>query len=90
MSKIEFTSQQKQKMATLLQDYLADELDIEIGQFDAEFFADHITQKLGRSSTTKDWRMHRVLCTTRCLISQMRFIKSSKLMSSINFYLNNL
>ena len=47
MSKIEFTSQQKQKMATLIQDYLADELDIEIGQFDAEFFADHITQKLG-------------------------------------------
>lgn len=47
MSKIEFTSQQKQKMAKLLQDYLADELEFEIGQFDAEFFGDFITQKFG-------------------------------------------
>ncbi|KII75431.1 DUF2164 domain-containing protein [Vibrio renipiscarius] len=47
MSKIEFTSQQKKKMAGLLQDYLSDEVDMEIGQFDAEFLADFIIQKFG-------------------------------------------
>ena len=47
MSKIEFTSQQKQAMATTLQSYLEQELDVEIGQFDADFMLDFIIQKLG-------------------------------------------
>ena len=53
MSKIEFTSQQKQAMSQLLQDYLADELDIEIGQFDSEFLLEFITTKFGRAFYNK-------------------------------------
>lgn len=45
MSKIEFTSQQKQKMAEALQEYLADELDTELGQFDAQFLLDFVIGK---------------------------------------------
>ncbi|MFM2586847.1 DUF2164 domain-containing protein [Vibrio sp. TBV020] len=47
MSKIEFTSQQKQAMSSALQRYLEDELDVEIGQFDADFLLDFITTKFG-------------------------------------------
>ncbi|EEX94030.1 hypothetical protein VIOR3934_08526 [Vibrio orientalis CIP 102891 = ATCC 33934] len=47
MSKIEFTSQQKQAMSRELQRYLEDELDVEIGQFDADFLLDFITNKFG-------------------------------------------
>lgn len=47
MSKIEFTSQQKQAMAQRLQNYLQDELDIEIGQFDSEFLLEFITKNFG-------------------------------------------
>lgn len=47
MSKIEFTSQQKQAMAKALQGYLEDELDVEIGQFDADFLLEFITSKFG-------------------------------------------
>ncbi|MCG9595659.1 DUF2164 domain-containing protein [Vibrio sp. Isolate25] len=47
MSKIEFTSQQKQAMSSALLRYLEDELDIEIGQFDADFFIDFITETFG-------------------------------------------
>ena len=34
-------------MATAIQDYMQDELDVEIGQFDSEFLIDFITEKLG-------------------------------------------
>lgn len=47
MSKIEFTSQQKQAMASKLQAYMEDELDIEIGQFDAEFMFDFVVKHFG-------------------------------------------
>ncbi|NVD07924.1 DUF2164 domain-containing protein [Vibrio sp. JPW-9-11-11] len=47
MSKIEFTSQQKQAMSSALQRYMEDELDIEIGQFDADFMFDFIVSKFG-------------------------------------------
>jgi len=47
MSKIEFTSQQKQAMSSELQRYLEDELDVEIGQFDADFLLDFVTKKFG-------------------------------------------
>lgn len=47
MSKIEFTSHQKQAMSLMLRTYIEDELDIEIGQFDSEFLLDFIMTKFG-------------------------------------------
>ncbi|CAE6938628.1 DUF2164 domain-containing protein [Vibrio alginolyticus] len=38
---------QKEALATAIQDYMQDELSIEIGQFDSEFLIDFITDKLG-------------------------------------------
>lgn len=38
---------QKETLATAIQDYMQDELDFEIGQFDSEFLIDFITEKLG-------------------------------------------
>jgi uncharacterized protein (DUF2164 family) len=37
----------KETLATAIQDYMQDELNIEIGQFDSEFLIDFITEKLG-------------------------------------------
>lgn len=53
MSKIEFTSQQKQAMSSELQRYLEDELDVEIGQFDADFLFDFIINKFGATFYNK-------------------------------------
>jgi len=47
MSKIEFTSQQKQTMSRELQRYMEDELEVEIGQFDADFLFDFIVSQFG-------------------------------------------
>ena len=47
MAKIEFDQQQKEVMVTRLQDYMASELDVELGQFDAEFLLDFISNELG-------------------------------------------
>ncbi|MGI2934606.1 DUF2164 domain-containing protein [Vibrio diabolicus] len=38
---------QKETLATAIQDYMQDELDVEIGQFDSQFLIDFITEKLG-------------------------------------------
>ncbi|HCG8420195.1 TPA: DUF2164 domain-containing protein [Vibrio parahaemolyticus] len=38
---------QKETLASAIQDYMQDELRIEIGQFDSEFLIDFITDKLG-------------------------------------------
>ncbi|EIF8959314.1 DUF2164 domain-containing protein [Vibrio parahaemolyticus] len=38
---------QKETLASAIQDYMQDELSIEIGQFDSEFLIDFITYKLG-------------------------------------------
>jgi uncharacterized protein (DUF2164 family) len=38
---------QKETLAFAIQDYMQDELSIEIGQFDSEFLIDFITDKLG-------------------------------------------
>ncbi|ENK2078346.1 DUF2164 domain-containing protein [Vibrio alginolyticus] len=38
---------QKEALAAAIQDYMQDELDVEIGQFDSEFLIDFITEKLG-------------------------------------------
>ncbi|HDM8203775.1 TPA: DUF2164 domain-containing protein [Vibrio harveyi] len=37
---------QKETLATVIQDYMQDELSLEIGQFDSEFLIDFITEKL--------------------------------------------
>ncbi|NMP32156.1 DUF2164 domain-containing protein [Thalassotalea sp. M1531] len=41
------SKEQKNYLTGLLADYLNDELSIEIGEFDAEFFCDFIVEKLG-------------------------------------------
>ena len=38
---------QKEALATAIQDYMQDELIIEIGHFDSEFLIDFITDKIG-------------------------------------------
>ncbi|EKB1964116.1 TPA: DUF2164 domain-containing protein [Vibrio parahaemolyticus] len=38
---------QKETLAAAIQEYMQDELSIEIGQFDSEFLIDFITDKLG-------------------------------------------
>ncbi|TPA14352.1 DUF2164 domain-containing protein [Vibrio parahaemolyticus] len=38
---------QKETLASAIQDYMQDELSIEIGQFDSAFLIDFITDKLG-------------------------------------------
>ncbi|EGR2772251.1 DUF2164 domain-containing protein [Vibrio parahaemolyticus] len=38
---------QKETLASAIQDYMQDELSIEIGQFDSEFLIDFITEQLG-------------------------------------------
>ncbi len=48
MEKIEISREEKTKVAEQLQSYCADELDIDVGQFDAEFIVDHIAQSLGK------------------------------------------
>ncbi|MET2845289.1 DUF2164 domain-containing protein [Vibrio owensii] len=37
---------QKEALAKAIQDYMQDELEVEIGQFDSEFLIDFITEKL--------------------------------------------
>ncbi|GEA21412.1 DUF2164 domain-containing protein [Vibrio harveyi] len=37
---------QKETLAAAIQDYMQDELSLEIGQFDSEFLIDFITEKL--------------------------------------------
>lgn len=44
---IELDKKQQQSMTQELQRYLQDELDIEIGQFDAEFLVEFISKKFG-------------------------------------------
>ncbi|MEP2651107.1 MAG: DUF2164 domain-containing protein [Paraglaciecola sp.] len=47
MSKIEFSPQQKQQIITKLQRYMSTELDVELGQFDADFLIDFISKEMG-------------------------------------------
>jgi len=47
MSDITFSSQEKEAMVAKLQRYFEDELDQEIGQFDAEFLLDFIGKEMG-------------------------------------------
>ncbi|MFD2164885.1 DUF2164 domain-containing protein [Thalassotalea euphylliae] len=44
---ITLTKQQKEQLVETMQQYMADELHIEMGQFDTVFLFDFITEKLG-------------------------------------------
>ena len=47
MSDIAFSSTQKDALVLKLQAYLDKELDVELGQFDAEFLLDFISKEMG-------------------------------------------
>ena len=47
MTAVKFGTEEKVAITQKLQRYLADELALEIGQFDAEFFLDFISKELG-------------------------------------------
>ncbi len=47
MSKIEFSNQQKEVIVTKIQHYFEQELDQDIGQFDAEFLLDFFSDQVG-------------------------------------------
>lgn len=47
MSSIEFTNQEKAVLVEKLQRYFDNELDQELGQFDAEFLLDFIAKEIG-------------------------------------------
>ncbi|WP_299076784.1 DUF2164 domain-containing protein [uncultured Paraglaciecola sp.] len=47
MSKIEFPAQQKEQIIQKLQKYMLKELDVELGQFDADFLLDFISKEMG-------------------------------------------
>jgi uncharacterized protein (DUF2164 family) len=47
MSKIEFPAGQKEQLIQKLQKYMSHELDVELGQFDADFLLDFISKEMG-------------------------------------------
>ncbi|MDD9890801.1 MAG: DUF2164 domain-containing protein [Gammaproteobacteria bacterium] len=47
MSKIELDQSEKDEIAKKLKDYLAEELGIEVGIFDAQFLLDFFTEQIG-------------------------------------------
>lgn len=47
MTAIEFNAEEKAVITQKLQRYLADELTLEVGQFDAEFLLDFLSEEVG-------------------------------------------
>ena len=47
MSKIEFSAIQKEQLIQKLQKYMSDELEVELGQFDADFLLDFLSKEMG-------------------------------------------
>ena len=47
MAEIKFSDEEKQAIGQRVQRYVAEELDLEIGQFDAEFLLDFFAQEIG-------------------------------------------
>jgi len=47
MSNIAFPAQQKEQLIQKLQKYMSAELEIELGQFDADFLLDFISKQMG-------------------------------------------
>lgn len=48
MSKIEFDKAMKEQLVEKLQRYFSDELEMELGQFDADFLLDFIADQMGK------------------------------------------
>lgn len=46
MSDIEFSKEEKQQLADMLQDYLREEFDVEAGRFEAEFLLDFLAKTM--------------------------------------------
>ena len=53
MSKIEFTAEQRELMVQKIQTYFEDELDQDLGQFDAEFLLDFFASNIGAHFYTR-------------------------------------
>lgn len=47
MAEIKFSDEEKQAIGLKVQRYVEEELDLEIGQFDAEFLLDFFTKEIG-------------------------------------------
>ena len=47
VSKIEFSKEEKELLVRKIQSYMGEELNFEIGQFDAEFLLDFLSGELG-------------------------------------------
>lgn len=47
MSDIQFPKQEREELLIKLQRYMSQELEVELGQFDAEFLLEFITRELG-------------------------------------------
>jgi uncharacterized protein (DUF2164 family) len=47
LSKIAFQASQKEQLIQKLQKYMSMELDVELGQFDADFLLDFISKEMG-------------------------------------------
>tara|TARA_R110001592_G_scaffold5492_2_gene30259 strand:- start:1513 stop:1767 length:255 start_codon:yes stop_codon:yes gene_type:complete len=47
VAEIKFSAEEKLAISQKVQRYVADELDLEIGQFDAEFLLDFFAQEIG-------------------------------------------
>jgi uncharacterized protein (DUF2164 family) len=47
MSEIEFTQEEKNVLVHKLKHYLNEELDVQVGQFDAEFLLDFFSKEVG-------------------------------------------
>lgn len=47
MSTIEFTNEEKELLSEKIQDYFAQEMDQELGRFDAEFLLDFFSKEIG-------------------------------------------
>lgn len=47
MAVIEFSKEEKERMVPLIQSYLKEELQFDVGGFDAEFLLDFFTEQMG-------------------------------------------
>lgn len=65
MSKIEFTSKQREAMVQKLQSYFEQELDQELEQFDAEFLLDFFSKDIGAHFYNKGLHDARAIFETR-------------------------
>lgn len=66
---------QKETLASAIQDYMQDELSIEIGQFDSEFLIDFITDKLGAVYYNKGVEDAKAVMNVECLKCLMSFTR---------------